>query len=190
MKQLKFFFIFSLFGLLLSACQVPSLQRTIVGSKRILTQERVVSAFNAVEMRGFGRLIITQGDTESLVIEAEDNLLPYMVSEMRGSTLVIRQKPLFSFKTDQPILFHLTVRQLKTLKLSGFTQAEIGDLRGESLKVEMTDFSQMTIAGLEARNFEARISGFTRLDAAGMVNSAAVELKESAVYQYDGLSIR
>jgi hypothetical protein len=190
MKQLKFFFIFLLSALLLSACQAPSLQKTIVGSKRVTTQTRAVSALDAVEMRGFGHLIITQGDTEALTIEAEDNLIPYLVTEMRGSTLVIRQKPLFSFKANQPILFRLTVRSLDTLKLTGFTQAEIDDLRVETLKVELKDFSQMTIAGLVAQNFEARVSGFSRLAAAGVVDSASVEMKESAVYQHDELTVR
>jgi hypothetical protein len=190
MKQPKFLLLLLLSGLLLSACQVPSLQKTIVGSKRIVTQERAISTVNAVEMRGFGQLVITQGETEALTIEAEDNLLPYLVSEMRGDTLIIRQKPLFSFKTDRPILFHLTVRSLAALKLAGFTQAEIQDLHVETLKVEMNDFSQMTIAGLDALNFEARISGFSRLDAAGVVDHAAVEMKESAVYQHNGLDVR
>jgi len=37
---------------------------------------------------------------------------------------------------------------------------------------------------------QARITGFSRLDATGVVDHAAVEMKESAVYQHGGLSIR
>ena len=190
MKQLKSLPLLLLAALLLSACQIPSLQKTVVGSNQVLTEDRAVTAIEAVEMRGFGKLIITQGDRETLSVEAEDNLLPYLVTRMRGTTLVIRQKTLFSFKTDRPIVFRLTVRSLERLKLSGFTQAEIAGLRAGSLEVELNDFSQMSIAGLEARDFTARVSGFSQLDAAGVVQSAAVETRESAVYQHAGLEVR
>ena len=190
MRQLKFTFIFLLSALILSACQVPSLQQTIVGSNQTVTEERPVAGIDAVEMHGFGRLVISQGDEEALTIEAEDNLIPYLVTEMRGGTLVIREKPLFSFKTDRPILFRLTVRELSELKLNGFAQAEVNDLRVKTLKVRMNDFSQTTLDGLEAQSFEARISGFSHLAAAGVVDQAAVEMKESAEYLHGGLTIR
>jgi hypothetical protein len=190
MKQLKLSLIFTLAGLLLCACQIPSLQHIVVGSNRMISEDRTVARIQAVEMRGFGRLVISQGDEETLTVEAEDNLIPNLVSEMRGSTLVIREKALFSFKTDRPILFRLTVRSLDSLELNGCTQAEINDLRTNTLKVQLNDFSQLTLNGLDAENFEARISGFSRLDAAGVVDSAAIEMTESAEYTHNGLTIR
>ena len=60
----------------------------------------------------------------------------------------------------------------------------------DTLEVTLKDFSRLTLNDLNAENFVARISGFSRLDAAGIVKHAALEQKESAVYESAGLNIR
>ena len=44
------------------------------GSGDIETEERDVSGFDEVYLSGIGNLIVTQGEEESLVIEADDKL--------------------------------------------------------------------------------------------------------------------
>ena len=41
----------------------------------------MVSSFDQVSLNGQGDLIITQGEQESLQIEAEDNLIPVIETE-------------------------------------------------------------------------------------------------------------
>ena len=49
------------------ACAVPSVGiRTIKGSGNVVTEERTVSGFDRVALSGFGKVIITQGEEESL----------------------------------------------------------------------------------------------------------------------------
>lgn len=190
MKIFKLLGVVVLTGLLLSACRPPSLQQTVVGSNRIDIESRPVGSIDAVEMSGFGRLVITQGEGESLTVEAEDNFLKYLVTEMRGTTLVIRLKPLFSFKPNQPIIYCLTVRSLERMQLGGFSEAEVSGLAGQKLDVRLNEFSKLTLNDLDVRDFQARISGFSHLTANGIVASAAVEQKESAAYEAAGLTLR
>jgi hypothetical protein len=190
MKSLKSILILTVSALLLSACQIPSLQKTVVGSERVTSEERRVGAIEQVEMGSFGVLRVSQGDQETLTVEAEDNLIPNFVTEMRGRTLVIRQKPLFSFKPHHPILFHLTVRSLESIKLSGFARAEINGLTTSDFDVKLSGFSALELKNLQATSFKARIDGFSKLSVDGQVERVAVDARENAEYDNHQLVVR
>jgi hypothetical protein len=61
----------------------------IVESGNVVTEDRQVSGFDGIAFDGIGELIITQGDTESLTVQADENVMPHIVTEVRGSELNI-----------------------------------------------------------------------------------------------------
>ncbi|HEX3014576.1 MAG TPA: DUF2807 domain-containing protein, partial [Methanobacterium sp.] len=60
-----------------------------VGSGNVMNQSQNVSGFNQVSVDGSGTLIITQGDKESLTVEAEDNVLPNIKTNVNNNVLTI-----------------------------------------------------------------------------------------------------
>lgn len=62
---------------------------TIVPSGNIITKEVSVKPFDAIRAEGLYELIITQGNTESVKIEADDNLQNMFEVKDEGNTLVI-----------------------------------------------------------------------------------------------------
>ena len=64
----------------------------ISGSGNVITQERPVSGFNKIAMSGSGELIITQGSKEGLTVEAEDNIMEYIETEVKDETLELGMK--------------------------------------------------------------------------------------------------
>jgi len=51
---------------------------TITPSGVVISETRDVSGFDSVDVSTLGELTLIQGATESLVIEADDNLMPYV----------------------------------------------------------------------------------------------------------------
>ena len=49
------------------------------GSGDLVTEEREVSGFDELHFSGMGSLIIEQGDEETLIIEADDNIIDLIV---------------------------------------------------------------------------------------------------------------
>jgi hypothetical protein len=98
-------------ALLLGACT------TVRGAAPIITEERAVSGFSAVEVEGSGTLLITQGDSEALTISGEERILPLITSEVRGDTLVIRPRSSFSHTSE--LIYRLTVSELEAVTLNG-----------------------------------------------------------------------
>jgi hypothetical protein len=70
------------------ACQVSIGNfgyRTVRGSEEVVMEEIDVGNFNSVELTGVGRLTIEIGEEETLVIEAEDNLISEFVNGLTST---------------------------------------------------------------------------------------------------------
>src|ERR1041385_8374415 len=62
------------------------------GSGKVVSQTREVSKFNSISVDYPAQVFITQGNTESLKVEAEDNVLPGLKTEVHNNTLQIFYK--------------------------------------------------------------------------------------------------
>src|SRR5687767_8419257 len=78
-----------LLPLVLSACGLfqGDDDRVITGSGRVTSETRAVSGITAIALEGLGEVVVQQGATEGLIIEAEDNLLPLITSTVENGTL-------------------------------------------------------------------------------------------------------
>ena len=59
------------------------------GSGNMVTQTREVSGFDKISVEYPARVTISQGGTETLTVEAEDNILPGLKTDVKGSELRI-----------------------------------------------------------------------------------------------------
>ena len=92
--------------LVLGGCSVVS------GSGQVKSETRQVSGFTGIELSGNGEVTIEQGDTESLTIEADDNVLPVLTSEVEDSVLRLGTKPRTTVQTRSPIRYRVTLKDL------------------------------------------------------------------------------
>jgi len=79
----------SLLFLFCSFLVVAQKQRTIEPSGNIITRDVTINSFNSIKADGLYELVLTQGDKESVKIEADDNLQNLFKVSNDGGTLVI-----------------------------------------------------------------------------------------------------
>ena len=77
----------------------------VKGSGRVQTESRTVQGFTEVDLAGQGSLTITQGADEALTIEAEDNLLPVLTSDVQHGRLVLGTKDNTIIRATKPIRY-------------------------------------------------------------------------------------
>ncbi|MBW3632902.1 MAG: DUF2807 domain-containing protein, partial [Chloroflexi bacterium] len=94
---------------------------------------RDVRDFQEVALEGVGTLVIEQGDTESLSIEAEPRVRRRIETEVANGRLTIR--PYRSFETREPITYFITVKQLTGNELAGAGRIEAGQLRTYKIQI-------------------------------------------------------
>lgn len=127
------------FLMLLSAALTVTAQKqaTIEPSGKMITKEVSIKSFDGIHAEGLYELILTQGDKESVKIEADDNLVDLFDVSNDGSTLVISMPRLkdndihFSNKKADKNLklkVYVVFKQLKNLDV-----AVIGNVRSESV---------------------------------------------------------
>ncbi|MCD4828498.1 MAG: DUF2807 domain-containing protein [Candidatus Cloacimonetes bacterium] len=101
-----------------------SLTGCVKGSGNVVTRQCDVSDFQRIELHGLGAIIITQGDHESLVIEAEDNIIERVHARVEGDELIIGMKRKLFVRPTKPIVYHVTVREINRIAVLGAGEIE------------------------------------------------------------------
>jgi hypothetical protein len=183
MKTNKLFLI-AVFSLMVvtSACGViPG--RRINGSGTIITEEREVSGFDRVLLSGFGDVTIEQGDEESLTVRTDDNIMPYVRTEVKNDTLIMDLDDKGwnrSYDPSDGIKFNLVVKDLNRIDVSGAGSMTAGRLETEKLFIDLSGAGSLEIQSLVADELIVRQSGAgTVIISGGQVQGQ--ELNQSGV---------
>lgn len=149
------------------------------GSGNIVTEARAVSNFTRVVLAGIGELNITQGDTESLTIEADDNLIPLITTQVQNDTLTIgfdTRQVNISINPTRPIRYTLVVKNLNSLQLSGAGNINAPALKSDSLVLGNSGAGNLNLAQVEAKTLNTTISGAGSVNVAGQVESQDISV--------------
>lgn len=157
-----------LVGLLLtvSACSV------VTGSGQTASEPRPVTEFSRVELADAGDVTISQGEANSLTIEADEKVLPVLTSDVVDGTLRLGHKSGTTVVSDSPIRYHVTIEDLTGIELSGAGRVTGRDLRVESLDVDVTGAGMVDLSG-SVNHQDVRLSGTGRYQAGDLVSQVA-----------------
>lgn len=150
-------------------------------------ETRRVSGFDRVVLHSIGELVIDQGSSESLTLEAETSLLPKISTEVRGGVLH------FSFnqsrvQTQHPLRYRLTVRTLAGVETRGSGDVQIRGVKADRLEIRQGGSGGFTIEGLNAKELIVRTTGSGDVVASGSVVRQDVVLEGAASYDAAALA--
>ncbi len=144
----------------------------VVGSGIVKTESRQVEGFDKLSVDGSSEVFIEQGDEESLTVEAEDNLLPLLVSEVDGDRLTLGLRPNSSISASHPIIFRLKVRSLTEIGASGAGIINGSKLATERLEIRSSGAVKTVLSGT-AGTLNLTISGTGSFDGRDLKGRAA-----------------
>ncbi len=148
----------------------------IAGSGVLKVEERAVPAFTAIEQDNTGQIFITQGDTEKLTIESDDNVLPVLVSEVHNGVLRLSVETGKAYSGVKKLVYRITVRRLDRIDLRGTASANIKSVKGQRLAVFLSGTGGLTATG-KVTELRLSVSGTSSVDAHGLfVERANVSL--------------
>ena len=149
-----------LLGLLVLTLTSCSAERGVVGSGNVQTETRSVSGIQEVRLMDMGDLTIIQTGSESLTVEAENNLLPYLGTEQIGNRLLIQlhQMDVFAVQPTKRIHYILTVKDLRVVESDSNGAVEIRGFSGPALRVRLSGTGDLTING-QTDSQDVEVSG-------------------------------
>jgi hypothetical protein len=160
----------------------------VVEDRKVRNFDRVVLSVHNM----MNRMEITQGEHESLTIEARAEILPKIRATVRGGELAIQldgsllDKLQFALATSftRPVVrYHLTVKDLASLELAGFVHADVPALQAGNLSLRLTGAGVITIASLTAQQVTAELQGAGQIKLGGQVKRQDVAIQGPGLYE-------
>lgn len=145
----------------------------IKGDGNVITETRTVASFNKIELDGSSDIYITQDSVQSLVIEAEENILKILETEVSGSRLNIGFEKHRCVWKHEPIKVYITMPDLKGVSIDGsgdvYVQGhfDLGDVDLDidgSGNIHMGDVSASSIGMSISGSGDATFSGPTTVE--------------------------
>jgi hypothetical protein len=147
--------------------------RTIRGTGDIASDEREVANFAAVDLAGVGTVIVDFGAREALRIEAEENLMPYLESNVEDGTLTLGIREGVNILPTQGIFYYLTVSDLDEITVSGLGNIDVPRMEVSNVAINVTGGGDINVEELQADRLDVLISGLGDLNIGG--GEAAVQ---------------
>ena len=148
--------------LIISALAISVEGKIVQKSGKIITEERDVKNFTAVDLRCSGEMTLTQGNEESLIIEAPEDIMPLIESDVRSGRLVLdlKRTSLFGlFKREHSIKFTLVMKEIEEANISGSGTISATDLKSKDLEININGSGEFEIKGLKADELDVKLSG-------------------------------
>lgn len=179
----SFLFILPLIAMVIMACNFGINIQAVRGSGNLKTEERSVSGFDRISLSGMGDLNIVQGDEEALTIEAEDNLLQYITTEVRDSELQIGIKDGANILPTRSIRFELRVKDLTAVSVSGAGNLKMDALRAENLNLTVSGAGNVDIKNLDVTDINVKSSGTGNFNLAGKTQTQNITISGAGNYR-------
>ena len=168
--MLKGFFWLGFF-VLLFACNSEG--RVEEGNGTVVEDSRTLEKFSSIEVDGNYTIELEQGEP-GLVIKTDENLLPFIQTEVKGNTL--RLKNTENKKGSDGINILIRYPELEELELSGAgSVTNRGTLQGKNLKIEVNGASMVDLE-VEVRKVDLEISGASSVTFQGTAQQLEADL--------------
>jgi hypothetical protein len=158
----------------------------------LVTEAREVGAFREISFGGVGKLFVRPGETETLTVEARRDILPHIVTEVKDQRLVMRfeKKGLLPRTGDMgSIHFHVTVRELEGIDVSGAAKIEGSELSGETFSLRVSGAARARL-DLSVNQLVTTTSGAASLTLGGKTESQRVTISGASNYNAEELASR
>lgn len=169
----------------------------VKGNGNTVKKTRNVGSFDGVGVSGSFDVYLVKGTEGKLEISVEENLEPYLITEVKEGTLKIRWKKGVSIRTNSKTMVTVYFKNINSLAMAGsgdiisrdMIQGKVldvalagsGDIKAamdvEDLEAAISGSGDLELSG-KATKFEAAVSGSGDIDAADLMSETA-ELKIS-----------
>ena len=183
--------------LLAIGCSVPiefnQDAKTITPSDVIITEVREVSGFTGIEISAFGRVNLSQGESESVSIQGSDNVVPVIRTTVRNGVLLIDTDEniyITGMNGSNVLTFTIVVKDLTFLTISGAADVEMNGLSTSNFKFTMSGAGQLGLDDLNADSVDITLSGVGDVELSGEVTTAQIDIPGAGSVRASDLRIQ
>ena len=162
----------------------------VAGSRNVISQTRPLEDFTMINVNYPVNVNIQQGPSDSVTIQAEDNLMPQLSTNISGGTLVLENSEHNWNKRVNPtrtVQVSLTVKNLSAVNFSSAENGTISGLQSDSLSISVSGAGSVTLTGIKVKSLDMQLSGAGSLKADGTADQTSIHI--SGLGSFDGANL-
>lgn len=166
-------------SILFSACK----KEVIKPSSDITLEERYLDEFIGVDVSEAMEVTITYSNSaQKVVVEANSNVHPYVLTEVVGGKLKISMKDNVVFRKNATIKVHVTLPEMVFLKASGASEVSfLNQIEANHLDIDASGASEIS-GSLNAASTSIKLSGASEVNFQGASTLATFNLSGASTF--------
>jgi Putative auto-transporter adhesin, head GIN domain len=153
--------------------------KAIVGSGNIKTETRTVTDFTGIQIALPSKVTLRQGNSESVVIETDDNILPEIETVVESGNLKIRPREKNGRLKTKTLNVTVNFKSIERLSAAGAGEVRADSIKVEKLKVSVAGSGNVRIQSIEADTLNFSIAGSGDFNAGGNAKSVDASIAGS-----------
>lgn len=149
----------------------------VKGSGIAKTEKRSVASFDSLDVNYVGAIAVRSQGQESLTISGDDNIIPFITTEVKNGTLYIRGTK--GYSPQQKLQIIVSTPDVRRFVFDGVGEANLSNIKNERLEIVVSGVGSLSASG-ETKEVDITLSGVGSVDAKNLravnakVNSTAI----------------
>ena len=161
----------------------------IKGNGTVITETRTTADYDGVSVGGSFDVILVKGKEGEIRIEGEENIIPYMETEISGDVLKIQYKKNTNISTTQKLTITVPYDDIESVALGGSgTISSTSLIEADNFKVSLGGSGNITLK-VAADNVKASIGGSGNVNLEGDSNELTCSIAGSGNISAYGLEV-
>jgi len=162
----------------------------IRGNSNVVTETRNVGSFDQVGVGGSFDVILEAGKEGEITVRAESNLMEYIITETRGTKLIIKIKDNTNFKTNDKIIVTVPFEDIDAVSLGGSGDVVSRSvIRADRFKASLAGSGDMNLE-VQATTVKSSLAGSGDLNLRGTTQDIEISMAGSGDIDASDLKAR
>lgn len=140
------------------------------GSGNVASERRTVEEFSKLDVSHVFQVEVVAQSEFGVEVEADDNLLQFITTEVRGDTLHIELDQ--RVKTSNGMKIRISAPDIERIDASGASRVNISNLKNSELAVDTSGASKINVSG-ETGTLTVDVSGASQIDLGNLTATSA-----------------
>ena len=187
MKKLAAIIVF--ISLTVTTVQAQWFGKSIRGNHKMVTETRTTSDYDGIGVAGSFDVKLVEGKEGKITINAEENLIPYIITEVDNNTLKIKWKKGYSISTNKHILVTVPFKSISKVSLagSGDVYTDNATITSDNLKASLSGSGDIRL-DVKTGKLEARIAGSGDIELTGITDDLSASIAGSGDIELTGIT--
>jgi citrate lyase gamma subunit len=187
MKTMKILLIVTL-CMGMASCVNAQFRMTVRGQGDVVKKERTASSFNGIRVSTGIDVYLKQGDTQSITVEADENLHEYILTEVRDGVLHVYSET--NIREAKMKRVYVTMKEVRSLKTSSAGNI-IGEtpIKGDDFEIGASSAGDIKVE-IYGKDIEVSLSSSGNVKLSGEAEKLNADLSSAGDLEANGLKVK